>query len=79
MVKIARCPECAGFMKFQPKTKAMVCKSCGLSLTRSELDIYWKKIRDSNSSEGDEFQQKKSRRKDWLEWYSKSKAEKEKY
>ena len=75
---MARCPECAGFMKFQPKTKAMVCNSCGLSLTRSELDIYWKKIREGNISDGDDFQQKKQRKKDWLDWYSSSKAEKSK-
>ena len=57
----------------------MVCNSCGLSLTRSELDNYWKKIKGQNVSTEDEFQKKKSRRKDWLDWYSKSKADKEMY
>jgi len=47
--------------------------------TRSELDNYWKKVRESNVSDDDDFQQKKTRRKDWLDWYSKSKAEKERY
>ena len=79
MVKIARCPECAGVMKYIPDTKSMVCKSCGLSLTRAELDSYWKKIKDQNVSDGDDFQRQKSRRKEWLDWYSKSKSEKERY
>ena len=57
----------------------MVCKSCGLSLTRGELDSYWKKIKDQNVSDDDDFQRKKSRRKEWLDWYSKSKSEKERY
>ena len=76
---MARCPECAGFMKFIPETKAMVCNSCGLSLTRSELENYWRKIKDSNISEEDDFHQKKSRRKEWLDWYSSSKSDKERY
>ena len=79
MVKIARCPECAGVMKYIPDTKSMVCKSCGLSLTRGELDSYWKKIKDQNVSDDDDFQRRKSRRKEWLDWYSKSKSEKERY
>jgi DNA-directed RNA polymerase subunit M/transcription elongation factor TFIIS len=76
---MARCPECAGFMKFTPEMKLMVCKSCGLALERSELENYWRKIKDDNIVEEDEHQQKKSRRKEWLEWYSKSKSEKESY
>lgn len=76
---MARCPECAGFMKFIPDTKSMVCNSCGLSLTRGELDSYWKKVRAANATDDDDFQQKKTRRKDWLDWYSSSKSDKDKY
>ncbi|MFX1385218.1 MAG: hypothetical protein ACFFBP_22620 [Promethearchaeota archaeon] len=76
---MARCPECAGVMKWQPSIKQLVCKSCGLSLSRAELDTYWKKIRTQNISNEDDFQRQKSRRKEWLDWYSKSKSEKEKY
>jgi hypothetical protein len=76
---MARCPECAGVLKFIPESKAMVCQSCGLSLRRSELEDYWKNIKQQNVSDNDDFQRKKSRRKEWLEWYSKSKAEKERY
>ena len=76
---MARCPECGGFMKFIPDTKSMVCNSCGLSLKRHELEIYWQKIRSQNIVNDDELQVKKKRRKEWLDWYSKSKAEKERY
>ncbi|MBD3255346.1 MAG: hypothetical protein GF383_09650 [Candidatus Lokiarchaeota archaeon] len=75
---MTRCPECAGKMEWNSSIKQLVCISCGLSLSRNELDNYWKKIRSENKYE-DEYQQKKARRKDWLEWYSKSKAEKERY
>ena len=76
---MARCPECAGKMKFIPDTKSMVCNSCGLSLTRHELDSYWKKIKQQNVEDLDQSEQKKARRREWLDWYSKSKEEKERY
>ncbi len=44
---MARCPECAGLMTYNNMLKQMVCNSCGLSLTRHDLDQYWKKIRTS--------------------------------
>jgi len=76
---MSRCPECGGFSKYQSKVKQVVCQSCGLSLTRHELDGYWKKVRDENVSNADESQQKKNRRKEWLDWYSKSKSDKESF
>jgi hypothetical protein len=66
-------------MKYHSAIKQIVCQSCGLSLTRHELDRYWKKVRSENITEGDDLQQKKNKRKEWLEWYSKSKSEKESY
>lgn len=66
-------------MKYHSAIKQIVCQSCGLSLTRHELDRYWKKVRNENIAEADIMQQKKNKRKDWLEWYSKSKSEKESY
>ena len=57
----------------------MVCNSCGLSLNRHDLDVYWKKIRTERNDDDDELQKKKSRRKDWLDWYSQSKDKKDKY
>jgi transcription initiation factor TFIIIB Brf1 subunit/transcription initiation factor TFIIB len=76
---MSRCPECGGKSKYQSKSKQIVCQSCGLSLTRHELDGYWKKVRDENLSNADESQQKKNRRKEWLDWYSKSKSDKESF
>ena len=57
----------------------MVCSSCGLSLSRFELDQFWHKIRNDRGLESDEVQKAKNRRKDWLDWYSKSKEEKKNY
>lgn len=73
---MARCPECAGKMTFNPANRMMVCNSCGLSLTRFELDRYWSKVRDERGSDADVVQREKNRRKEWLDWYSKSKDEK---
>ncbi|MFX1478151.1 MAG: hypothetical protein ACFFCI_08460 [Promethearchaeota archaeon] len=70
--------KCGGLMKYQSAIKQVVCQSCGLSLTRQELDGYWKKVRNENISEVDESQRKKNRRKEWLDWYSSSKDSKEK-
>ncbi|KKN37935.1 hypothetical protein LCGC14_0758570 [marine sediment metagenome] len=66
-------------MKYHSDIKQIVCKSCGLSLTRAELDSYWKKIRNENVTAVDDSTRKKNRRKEWLEWYSKSKSEKESF
>jgi len=75
---MARCPECAGKMTYNPDNRLMVCNSCGLSLTRYELDHSWGKVRNENVTV-DDVQKKKDRRKEWLDWYSKSKSEKENY
>ncbi|MFX0058998.1 MAG: hypothetical protein ACFE85_15735 [Candidatus Hodarchaeota archaeon] len=75
---MARCPECAGKMTYNPNNRLMVCNSCGLSLTRYELDHYWDKVRSENITT-DNIQKEKDRRKEWLDWYSKSKEEKRNY
>lgn len=69
--------KCGGLMKYHSDIKHNVCKSCGLSLTRHELDTIWQKVRNENASDADESLKKKNRRKEWLEWYSSSKKEKE--
>jgi hypothetical protein len=66
-------------MEYESRTKSMVCNSCGLSLKRHELDAYWKQIKEENTQDLDQSQRKKKRRKDWLDWYAKSKEEKERY
>lgn len=76
---MARCPECAGNMKYNPDNRLMVCGSCGLSLSRYELDRTWSKLRDERGSDADEVQKAKNKRKEWLDWYSKSKDEKKNY
>jgi len=57
----------------------MVCSSCGLSLSRYELDQFWRNIRDERGSNSDEISKAKNRRKEWLDWYTKSKEEKKNY
>ncbi len=74
---MARCPECAGKMTYNNYMKMMVCNSCGLSLTRHDLDMAWNKIRNENYDD-DSHQKTKSRRQDWLDWYSSSKEDKRK-
>ncbi|MHA1293620.1 MAG: hypothetical protein ACTSQJ_13255 [Promethearchaeota archaeon] len=76
---MARCPECAGKMTFNSAIKQVVCNSCGLSLSRHELDQYWRKIKSQNIDDLDDLQRKKQRKKEWLDWYAKSKSEKENY
>ena len=57
---MARCPECAGKMEYESATKSLICGSCGLSLKRSELDDYWKKIKRQNFND----RRKKNNKKD---------------
>ncbi|MHA2430655.1 MAG: hypothetical protein ACXACC_06425 [Promethearchaeota archaeon] len=69
---MSNCPECGGKMKYQPDIKHLVCQSCGLSL-------YWQKVRNERVVDADAVDRAKSRRKEWLDWYSQSKKEKENY
>lgn len=66
-------------MKYHSAIKQVVCQSCGLSLSRHELDMYWQKVRNENISDVDQVQKQKNRRKEWLEWFSSSKSDKENY
>lgn len=75
---MARCPECVGKMEYNSSIKQLVCSSCGLSLSRHELEMYWKKIREDRASE-DAIEKTKKKRKDWLDWYSKSKEDKRRF
>lgn len=76
---MSRCPECAGKMVYNPNNRLVTCSSCGLSLSRNDLDRYWKSIRNENIGDLDESDRKKAKKKDWLDWYSSSKFEKESY
>ncbi len=60
---MARCPECGGEMVSHMKRK--VCETCGLSLTGSEYDREWDKIRETQE-ESD--QEKRRRQREYLDW-----------
>lgn len=54
-------------MKFDPKQKRHVCQSCGLAVTREEID----EIRSKNTSLNTNIEdEKERRRKDYLKWWS---------
>ncbi len=74
----SKCPECGGAMiSRQDGTGLLACVSCGLTMNRQELENYWRTIRFQNLKEDDDLQKKKSKKKEWLDWYSKSKSDKE--
>lgn len=59
------CPECGGLLKFDPSRKRYVCQSCGLSLSREEIDeIHYKNQRLNEEDE------KERVRKEYLKWWA---------
>ncbi len=72
---IARCPECGGFMKSDPNMKLMVCTSCGLAVSRSELDRMHDRRLDGQGEESARDAQRRKRHKDYLNWYLGTKDE----
>lgn len=59
------CPECGGVLKFDPSRKRYVCQSCGLSLSREEIDEIRYKDQKLNEEE-----EKERVRKEYLKWWS---------
>ncbi|MEJ5293456.1 MAG: TFIIB-type zinc ribbon-containing protein [Candidatus Methanosuratincola sp.] len=59
------CPECGGVLKFDPSRKRYVCQSCGLSLSREEIDEI--RYKDRRLDEEDE---KERVRKEYLKWWA---------
>lgn len=59
------CPECGGLLKFDPSRKRYVCQSCGLSLSREEIDEI--RYKDQRLNEEDE---KERVRKEYLKWWA---------
>lgn len=58
------CPECGGNLKFDPSRKRYICQSCGLSLSREEID-------DLRYKQGTEDMDEKERiRKEYLKWWA---------
>lgn len=65
---MAKCPECGGEMI--SKSKRKICETCGLSLTGSQYDSAWDKIRESARDEEDSS---RKRNREYLNWYESSK------
>jgi transcription initiation factor TFIIIB Brf1 subunit/transcription initiation factor TFIIB len=59
------CPECGGELKFDSVHKRYVCQSCGLAVTREEIDEIKAKYVSENTEE-----EKERRRKDYIKWWS---------
>ncbi|WP_457558547.1 hypothetical protein [Candidatus Harpocratesius sp.] len=65
---MAKCPECGGNMISRMKRK--ICETCGLSLTGSEYDREWEKVRDFSR---DNENNRRRRNNEYLKWYESSK------
>lgn len=65
------CPECGGDLKFDPVSKDLVCKSCGLFASREKLD----EIRDKRKDQLKDG--RKALHDDYLEWWQTSKKDKQ--
>ncbi|MDH5806345.1 MAG: hypothetical protein QXW62_01330 [Candidatus Methanomethylicaceae archaeon] len=61
------CPECGGDMRFQSSIRRYVCLSCGLSLTRDEIDEIKAKYKSEIKNEKEEI------KKEYIKWWTKSK------
>jgi len=60
------CPECGGEMIFDRSRYAYVCRTCGLTLTRFELDKY-------RDRKGSRKEDEDSWKKEYLKWWLSSK------
>jgi len=52
-------------MGYDPRLRSYMCKSCGLSLTSQEL----MEIRDKTQSKEDSSEERKKKRKEYLDWW----------
>ena len=59
-----RCPECGGKMIYRKDLKVCVCTSCGIMLTREQLDEIREKILFESKKE-----EKRSKAKEYLDWW----------
>lgn len=73
---IARCPECGGELRSNPSIRRLVCQSCGLALTREELDNARDELRDKYIQE-DPVEAEKRKKQEYLNWLLKRKEERE--
>lgn len=63
-------------MRSNPSIRRLVCQSCGLALTREELDRARDDIRDRFIQE-DPVEAEKKKKQDYLNWLLKRKEERE--
>ncbi len=63
-------------MRSNPSIRRLVCQSCGLALTREELDRARDDIRDKFIQE-DPVEAEKKKKQDYLNWLLKRKEERE--
>ena len=63
---VVYCPECGGIMFYDYKERKYVCSSCGLCLSRADLE----KFRIRKEEEEDE---RKKIKGEYLEWWLKKK------
>ena len=65
------CPECGGDLKFDPASKDMICKICGLFASREKLEELREKGRDQLKDGRNTLHD------DYLDWWQTSKKEKQ--
>jgi hypothetical protein len=72
--EMTRCPECDdGDMEFDPKIRKYVCQSCGIALTKSEIDDDWDDIRFGHE---DPVEKKKKEQEEYRKWMFQKKSTK---
>ncbi|RLF13249.1 MAG: hypothetical protein DRJ68_01585 [Thermoprotei archaeon] len=63
MVATVKCPECGGEMKFDRQAYRYICRSCGLTLTREELNAMMSRRREEARDE------REASRREYLKWW----------
>ena len=69
-----KCPECAGTMKYDKYIHRNVCMRCGLALSSEEREKIIKNQR-GELYDKDPEEEKKNRRKEYLNWWLSEKEE----
>ncbi|MHA1271341.1 MAG: hypothetical protein ACTSPY_16225 [Candidatus Helarchaeota archaeon] len=69
MIKIPVCPECAGKMKWDGRTRRYICQRCGLALKYKEIEELREKYRDEIEKERGKDWEKEKRKKEYLKWW----------
>lgn len=70
-----KCPECAGEMRYDRNIHRYVCTRCGLALTTEEREKMITDQRDTLYADRDSDEEKRKRRKEYLNWWLSNKKE----